>query len=94
MAAVEERARDLPLAWRIAVSRCPYCRGLDPEMGSCDHCDRTGDLLGAMLADAYRQGVEDGLVKLRELYGVLLLAGRQLGTPTRTVEQLRRSVGL
>lgn len=63
-------------------------------MGSCGPCGGSGDLLGAMLADAYQQGVEDGLVKLRELYAVVVLAGRQLRAPTRTVKHLRRSVGL
>lgn len=87
----------LPLAWKAAIAHCPFCSGTgkftDEDDASCAHCQGTGDLIGALLADAYRCGRADALVKMREVYQVALLAGRQVSElPVPT--DLKRSMGL
>ncbi len=55
------------------LTLCPYCRGqqhvpyngnwgdADAKMVDCEQCRGTGNLLGAMLADAYSKGRRDAL---------------------------------
>lgn len=83
-----EAARSLPLAWKAATAVCPYCTG-----DGCERCGDSGDLMRHLLEQAYRQGRDEALVKLRDVYRVSLLAGRQVSDGPIPVD-LKRSLGL
>lgn len=86
----------LPVAWRAALASCPYCSGSGSPDGTrvCMACDSTGDLFGAMLLDAWRQGRD---AVLWELGGVARTASAALASATEKIiptAELKRSVGL
>src|SRR2546430_1742246 len=65
------RTADLPAAWRAAIEFCPYCSG-----DGCKVCRYTGDLMRTILEDAYEQGREAGVERMREVYRSLVFAGK------------------
>lgn len=73
--------------WRAAVSYCPYC-----SADGCERCGQSGDLMGWLLECAYRQGREDALVSMREVFKVARLAGVQVRD--MPVPELKRKLGL
>ena len=94
------RLEDRP-ARAIVIGVCTHCHGqgerpVDPdsvEMMKCDRCGGLGDLDAFRLREAYRFGVEDALVKVRELAAMVGLAVGQLENPLVDVDQLKRRVG-
>lgn len=80
--------RDLPASWRAAIAFCPYC-----SAAGCERCRGTGDLMGAALAEAYELGREDALHNMRELYRMVVFAGRNLSVGVAPADLKRKVLG-
>jgi hypothetical protein len=87
--------RSLPDAWYAAIRWCPYCGATGKETAEqeCLHCDGSGDLFGAMLAEAYRLGREEALLYLRNLAHFSAAAREHAENAQTSVERLKFAVG-
>lgn len=79
----------LPLAWRAAIAICPYCSGT-----GCIHCDGSGDLFGTMLLEAYCQGRDHVLLRVREVEAARRLAVERVTGEMPTAAEMKRTMGL
>lgn len=92
-----ESYMDLPAAWRAAMALCPHCGGtgwLEPRGRACLPCRASGDLLGAMLVDAYERGRDHMRARLREVEDVRRAAARRVLDEVPSQRQLRSAMGL
>lgn len=97
----EPRARiDLPSSWRLAVSLCPHCAGTGYETpacgnpGNCGPCDGSGNLLGALLLDAYRRGRDHTLSAVRQVAKARETALQSIKDAEPTIGEIMRAEGL
>lgn len=91
-----ESYMDLPAAWRAAMMLCPHCRGravLENDE-PCLHCEETGDLLGAMLKDAYLRGRDHVVSRMRELDEARKGQVQRVLSEEPSQAQLRSAMGL
>lgn len=92
---------DLPAAWRAAMALCPHCGGTGwleatavLDASPCLPCCASGDLLGAMLVDAYARGRDHMRARLREVEDVRRAAARRVLDEVPSQRQLRSAMGL
>lgn len=81
-------AVDLPAAWQAAVRFCPYCAAQ-----GCERCRQTGDLMGALLEQAYELGRDAGVTYMREVYRTIVYAGKHVSAMPAPMD-LKRQLGL